>query len=150
MTGFGIFQLHESHVGKFVGQRVVEHDGNYVVFSRSNEQRLGLVIKRNEVAEDAYDGTFRHDFRDKLQRRCEFGALFLGLESEEFSNDEQNVFSALLGGNELFDFVREKDNAHFVIVLNGGESESARNFCTEFLRGACSRPKLQTGGNVNE
>ena len=80
----------------------------------------------------------------ELDRLIEVGTVSAWLEEENFADDAEHVFAAFAWRDEFLDGIAEQDEAHLVVVANGGEGEHRCDFGGEFAFGLIARAE-QTG-----
>ena len=92
-----------------------------------NCQLIRVVIGVEEVTQQEDRTTLLDGVRHELYSLSHIGLLTFRFESQQFSNNKENVLSALLRRNELLHPVRKEDDPNFVVVLNGRKRQGGSN-----------------------
>ena len=85
-----------------------------------------------------------------LQCACDIRSCRLGFERKQFADDMQHVALAFLGRDVFFDFVREEDNAHFIVVLDGREGQCGGNFGHAIALERGHRTEIATARHIDQ
>ena len=76
----------------------------------------------DKVTHQEGGATFLQSAGHVFQYHINVGSGVLGLEIEQFADDKQDVFAALLGRDKLLNLVGEENDTHLIVVLDCRES----------------------------
>lgn len=150
VSSLRVSHLHESDVGQFQHPLVVDLQGADVVLAAGDEQLLAVVALVEEVAQQENRGAFLECVGQVFQCLPYVRVLACGLELQQFSDDEEDVFASLLGGDELFHVVGEEDYAYLVVVLYGGEGDGGRYLCHHVALGLVLCAEVEAARHVHQ
>ena len=86
----------------------------------------------------------------EFQRVIQVRAAPLRLEIQDFADHAQDMAAALARRDEFLHFVAKQDEAHLVVVADGGEGEDGGNFRREFALRLPARAKQARTADVHD
>jgi len=90
------------------------------------------------------------DSTEVVERSCDIGAGTAGAKGENLPNDAQDMPCPLAGRDELFHLVGEGDEAHFIVVLNGGKGQESADLGGEFVLGLFHAAEASRSAEVHQ
>ena len=86
----------------------------------------------------------------ELQRRIDIRTRMLRFETQQLADDMQHVRFTFLGRNEFLDLIGEEDHAHFIVVLDRGESECSSYFGHRVAFHLAHRTEVAAAADIDE
>ena len=87
MSGFRVAHAHQAHIRQFRHSVVIHSDGNYIVFARSDAQRLREVLPVDEVREYEGNAALRDGSDQIFQAYAKIRAPRLRCKRKQFADN---------------------------------------------------------------
>ena len=150
MSGLGIFEFHQPHIGQLSHALVVHLHCHHVMTTAGHGQLAVVVVGIKEVGKQKGHAAFANDAHEVFQAHTDVGARPHGAQGEEFADDAQDVCLSFGRWDKLLHTVGEEEHPNFVVVANGGESQGGSNFGEELALRLPLRPEVERTGHIDE
>ncbi len=108
------------------------------------------ALLEKEIRDHHHDGMAMGQAVQYVKRLAESGSAPGRLEEQDFADDPQHVAASLLGRDILFHFFGEKDQAHLVVVADGGESEHRGDLGGHLALGLRAGPENSRSAQIHQ